>query len=483
MDRVRQSLPVILIVSSIVLLITFQFFWLRGVYKEAEDRFRKEAFGLFRSTVVTLYDSMIENRIEPLKQDTMVHLPSSSQFTIRESKQIKHIDSTRNYITFREQESRVELFVSSADPDSIRKVMSPIIRRFEKDKGKSFILKLGPDSLKVDSIEAAFTVALSDAGMRVPFDVKAHPHATSKTIQQLHDTGPFQVVRINPFNQYTVDFADVEGFVLRTITPQIIFSIILTLTTMGAFYVMYRSLRAQQRLMQLKNDFISNVTHELKTPVATVSVALEALKNFNALHDQRRTDEYLDIAQNELNRLTLMTDKILKTSVYESHGVEMKFKPVSLDEITLQVVNSMKLVFEKKRITLTFEKHGADFRVDGSEVDLTNVLYNLIDNALKYSTDGSSVTVNLTAAEKTVELTITDTGIGIPSEYHDKIFEKFFRVPSGDVHNIKGYGLGLSYVHSVIKSHHGTIEVSSSPGHGSAFHISLPRHHDTSVLR
>ena len=128
---------------------------------------------------------------------------------------------------------------------------------------------------------------------------------------------------IGPFNSYVAVFPEMKGVILKEIAPQILFSALLTVIVLTSFTVIYRSLRSQQRLNDLKNDFISNVTHELKTPVATVSVALEALKDFHALDDPERTKEYLSIAQNELSRLSLMTDKILKASAFETQGVDL----------------------------------------------------------------------------------------------------------------------------------------------------------------
>jgi signal transduction histidine kinase len=238
---------------------------------------------------------------------------------------------------------------------------------------------------------------------------------------------------------------------------------------------MYRSLRAQQRLMELKNDFISNVTHELKTPVATVSVALEALRDFNALENRERTKEYLNIAQSELNRLTLMTDKILKASAFENQGVSFATERVNIKKITDEVLTSMKLVFDKKKLTVNYISTGSDFELQGSEVHLTNVVYNLVDNALKYSPENSAIDIQLKNSEAQLELLIRDYGIGIPKAYHKKVFEKFFRVPTGDVHNVKGYGLGLNYVASIIQSHNGTVTLDSEPGKGSLFTIIIPR--------
>jgi two-component system, OmpR family, phosphate regulon sensor histidine kinase PhoR len=238
---------------------------------------------------------------------------------------------------------------------------------------------------------------------------------------------------------------------------------------------MYKSIRSQQRLMELKNDFISNITHELKTPLTTVGVALEALKNFKGLDNPTLTNEYLDIAQNELNRLTILTDKILKTSSFENSGVAYNAEPVELDKIIDQVLGSLKLVFERQQAKISFSKEGTDFKLLGSSVHLTSVVYNLLDNALKYRKEIPEIEIKLTATTDALTLIIKDHGIGISAEFKKKVFEKFFRVPTGDVHTIKGYGLGLSYVDSVVKSHKGSIHVDSVVGKGSEFIIRLPK--------
>jgi len=264
---------------------------------------------------------------------------------------------------------------------------------------------------------------------------------------------------------------------LRQIAPQILFSFFLTILTVIAFIILYRNLRAQQRLMELKNDFISNVTHELKTPVATVSVALEALKNFHALNDPKLTNEYLDIARNELNRLTLMTDKILKASVFENKGITIQKESVDLQKTVTQILDSMRLIFEKRQAKVSFTPEGESFIVEGEHAHITNVIYNLLDNALKYSPEMPVISIDLKEISDSVVLSVRDEGLGIPVEFKKKIFEKFFRVPTGDVHNIKGYGLGLSYVSGVVKAHQGSIEVESESGKGSTFIIRWPKRH------
>jgi len=486
MKQSRNSVTVILMISSIVLLLVLQVFWLRGAYRNADEHFRKETNSLFRTTIVAMHDSLIQQSLEPVEKDSLMKFMKPRRYrfdTVVSDGEPPPPDSLFNYMGVVEKGTRIEISSTLDRRDSIGRILRPLITKMHMGKEpRHFILRLGPDSLKLDSIEVHFKQALDKAGIQAAFEVLSIKNEKNEKVERTtvrpNRFYTSEVVRLNPITRYAVSFAGIEGLLLKEITPQILFSLFLTLLTIGSFYIMYRNLRSQQRLMQIKNDFISNITHELKTPVATVSVALEALRNFRALDNPQRTTEYLEIAQNELNRLTLMTDKILKTSVYEDNGVALEVKPLDVDALVQQVLASMKLVFEKRKIVLSYQKEGTDFTVDGSEEHLTNVLYNLLDNALKYSGETSSIHIYLKSTSGNIRLSVKDTGIGIAREYQKKIFEKFFRVPSGDIHNTKGYGLGLSYVASVVKSHTGEISVESEPGKGSCFIIILPKRHE-----
>jgi two-component system phosphate regulon sensor histidine kinase PhoR len=255
---------------------------------------------------------------------------------------------------------------------------------------------------------------------------------------------------------------------------QILVSLLLVGLTIFSFALLLRTLVQQRKLTQIKNDFISNITHELKTPIATVSVAIEALRNFDALYDPEKTKEYLAISSNELQRLSFLVDKVLKLSMFEKHQVELKEEIVDLCVLVKDVVNSMKLQFEKYKAQVNVQIQGYRFEVEADRLHITSVLFNLLDNALKYSKENPSIHIELKEENERILLRVTDNGIGIPAEYHKKIFEKFFRVPAGDTHNVKGYGLGLSYVAYVIQRHYGSIDVESQPGIGSRFIIKLP---------
>ena len=361
---------------------------------------------------------------------------------------------------------RHNIFIRVKSDDTLS--MDALRRRFETVIDRSAY----PYEFQIRHVTALKPVLLSFTEPDFPpFD----PRQRRIGLRPFSDTLTTERAMIGPVHSYFAVFPSMRSNVIKKIMPQILFSVFLTTITIAAFVVMYRNLRTQERVMQMKNDFIGNVTHELKTPIATVSVALEALKDFHALKNPARTAEYLDIAQHELNRLSLMTDKILNASVFEQQGVAFIPGVVKLDEIVKQVTESLKVVLDKKNIQTSVSLHGSSFELKGSEMHLTNVVFNLLDNAIKYSAANTSIEISLRSNEQEINLAIQDHGMGIDKLYHKKIFEKFFRVQQGDVHNTKGHGLGLNYVADVVHSHRGDISIESSLGQGSCFTLRLPR--------
>ena len=203
-------------------------------------------------------------------------------------------------------------------------------------------------------------------------------------------------------------------------------------------------------------------------------MAIEALKNFNAIQDQKRTSEYLDISQNELQRLGLLVDKVLKLSMFENRQMVVTPELLNLGDVVNEVINSLRLQAEKQHADIEVNLAG-NLNTRGDRMHLQSVVFNLLDNALKYSRDNVKISVDLKEDGDNLLLRVSDNGIGIPPHYQKKIFDKFFRVPAGDTHNAKGHGLGLSYVSQVIRQHNGSILVESNEGEGSIFTVSLPK--------
>jgi two-component system phosphate regulon sensor histidine kinase PhoR len=272
---------------------------------------------------------------------------------------------------------------------------------------------------------------------------------------------------------YQVDLKGKMPYLLRKIAVPILFSVFLVAFTFLSFMLLYRNLIRQQKLADIKNEFISNITHELKTPIATVMVAIEALRSFGTQSKPERTREYLDISANELQRLSLLVDKVLKLSMFENQEIDLKHETLDMRLLVEEVLSSMRLQFENKRAAVSF-KADDNCLLEGDRLHLVSVIFNLLDNALKYSNDMPQIDIRVKSSGDQVLLQVKDAGIGIAPEYQTKIFDKFFRVPHGNVHNAKGYGLGLSYVSHVVKKHHGSIEVQSASGEGSTFTASFP---------
>lgn len=283
-----------------------------------------------------------------------------------------------------------------------------------------------------------------------------------------------QLSGIQKIFSYQVLFPDVHFFVLKQMSGQIIGSLIMIVMLITAFLFIYYTLHRQKRLADMKNEFISNITHELKTPIATVHVALEALHNFKAIDDPQKTKEYLDISISELNRLELLVDNVLKRSMIEKDAILLEQSIVDLQKIIQHVLLNLKIQFEKTSAKITFDINGEDFKLKGDELHLSALLHNLLDNAIKYSNKKPEINIKLKKDIKSIFISIEDNGIGIPKEYQGKVFQPFFRVPNMDRHNVKGYGLGLSYVAQIIKLHGGAISVSESPQKGTIFNIELP---------
>ena len=323
--------------------------------------------------------------------------------------------------------------------------------------------------MKLNDIVTAFTARLKEDHISMPFSVIKLDSVPAPENASANEV----VIGFGKPVAYRYSLLSSFPFIIGQIKLPILFSLFLIGITLLSFWLLYRNVLRQQKLAAIKNEFINNVTHELKTPIATVSVAIEALKNFNAINNPARTKEYLDISSNEMQRLSLLVEKVLSLSVFEKNKSEFYFETVQLKDLVEEVAVSLRPQLERKHATM--EIHG-NATLEGDRMHLLNVVFNLIDNAIKYSKETVSINIELKEIEKQVLLIVTDKGIGIPAEYKHKIFESFFRVPHGDTHNAKGHGLGLSYVASVVARHHGAIKVESKVNEGATFVITLPKY-------
>lgn len=334
------------------------------------------------------------------------------------------------------------------------------------------------DSISIKDLDSAYAVNLKKADIDFTFSTKTglfdSLHLKDTVSSNFYRTSIATVGFTQP-KWYQAKFDNPTVFILIQILPQAFLSLLLISFISIAFIFLYRNLVAQQKLAIFKNEFISNITHELKTPIATVNVAIEALRNFNALQNPERTKEYLAISSAEMQRLSLLVDKVLKLSMFESDKIVLNKEWFNLKQLIDDILDSIKIQFDKKNTIIEFYSSLGELFIEADKLHISSVLYNLLDNALKYSGNNAVVQLDLSMpTNNLVELRITDNGIGIAKQFQHKIFDKFFRVPTGDVHNVKGYGLGLSYVNHIIRQHNGSIIVKSELGKGSEFTVLLP---------
>lgn len=257
--------------------------------------------------------------------------------------------------------------------------------------------------------------------------------------------------------------------IFKKMFGSIILSLILTLSVVFCLFFLLRTIYKQKQLAEIKNDLISNITHEFKTPIATTFAAIEGMKNFNVLKDSDRTEKYLNISTEQLQKLNLMVEKLLETATLKSESIELDFQKVKLDELLLNQINTNKERYPSKKINiLKLEK--TDLNIDVFHFE--NALNNIFENAIKYG--GDQIEYNLYQKTNTIIIQISDNGIGIPKAEKDKIFEQFYRISNGDTHNVKGFGIGLYYTKKIIEKHQGTIKIIYEKRR-SIFHIELPK--------
>jgi len=241
----------------------------------------------------------------------------------------------------------------------------------------------------------------------------------------------------------------------------------------GVVYMMGALFR-QKRISEIKDDLVNNLTHELKTPISTISLACEALVDPSINSSQEQVSSFIGMIKAENKRLGILVDNVLRSAVLDSGEMKIKFVSLDVNDLLAELVKNSKIQAERVGGSLTFERGATLARVLGDRIHLTNIFLNLIDNGLKYCEGPPHILVTTRNEKDDVIVTVQDNGIGIAKEERSRIFERLYRVPTGNVHNVKGFGLGLSYVKIVVERHEGTISVDSELGKGSEFDVHIP---------
>ena len=276
-------------------------------------------------------------------------------------------------------------------------------------------------------------------------------------------------------NYLHIYFPKRSGYLLRETGLTIIPTIILTALLIGIFAYTLMVIFRQKKLSIIKNDFINNMTHELKTPISTISLASQMLQDGSVANTPKIIEHVANVISTESKRLGFQVEKVLQMAVFNEGRLKFKFKEFDVNKMIETVTANFELRVKSKNGILTTEIGADDPIVKGDEVHITNVVFNLLDNAMKYSKEIPEITVSTYNKKQSVVISVEDKGIGISKEHHAQIFDRFYRVPTGNIHNVKGFGLGLSYVKKIVDSHNGKIKVESAVNKGTKFSIFFPQ--------
>ncbi len=279
---------------------------------------------------------------------------------------------------------------------------------------------------------------------------------------------------MSPPHFLSVYFPFQKGYLLKTMWMMLLTSVLLLVTIVWAFTFTIKTIFKQKKLSEVKNDFISNMTHELKTPIATISLACEALTDKDMSSDENVRNNYVGMISQENKRLGLLVESVLKSATWDKGDLKLKKEEFDLHQTIRTVVENISIQVQSKSGTIVEDLMAENAMINGDLVHLTNLIYNLLDNANKYSPEVPKIKVLTKNYKSGILLTIQDEGQGIKRENLNKIFDKFYRVPTGNVHNVKGFGLGLNYVRAIAEKHGGEISVESDFGKGASFKIYLP---------
>ncbi len=279
---------------------------------------------------------------------------------------------------------------------------------------------------------------------------------------------------IGPFEHLFLIIPDFKKQVWGSLKWLLVAAALFTLVIIAAFYVTLRTLYNQKKLSEIKSDFINNMTHEFKTPLATISLAVDAVRNEKVQNDKEKMSYFTGIIKEENKRMNKHVETILQAALLEKQELQLTIKKLNVHEIIEQIMDNYTLQLDDKNGKIELQLNAKNDLIEADEVHFTNLISNLVDNAIKYSNDNVLIKITTHSTSKFFVMGVQDNGIGMSKESVKRVFEKFYRAHTGNVHNVKGFGLGMSYVKTVLDAHKSRIKVDSSLGKGTMFTVEVP---------
>lgn len=480
----RNRIRNILILMSVCILgiFLFQGYWLYNSYRVRLEEFNKDINEALRTAMFNRQFADVRRYIRYYGRDKdSMQLPVKGlALQLEEIGMPWERKKSALYITDSMVRRHSQPVLKGDSQDPTARVFADTLARQISDL--IILNTLYSDSAALTKLDSIYTAELHTRGVMTSyrfdtFQVNFDNFSRESFRDSIRRREPQKTAKI-PFNPASNVFVQasfespLQDIVMKMMWTLAISAVLLVLTIL-CFLYMLRTILKQKRLSDVKNDFINNMTHELKTPISTVYAAVEAMQNFNALNDQRKTSNYLDISKQELQRLSDLVEKVLHIAAEEKEELELFLEETDLNDLIDNIITNHQLKTTRP-VQFRYDNHMSDPVVHVDKSHLANAVNNLVDNAIKYSGDQPVVHIQCSKENSTLTIRVKDNGIGIPRIYQQSIFDKFFRVPTGNLHNVKGFGLGLSYVKKIVEMHNGTINVHSEPERGSEFTLTIP---------
>lgn len=437
----KRIFPIItvLILLSLLGIIFFQFLWIKGSLESEEQKF---------------YD-----RVE-------LATTQAANDLMEEKGNLMPMGGRKKDALFPSEKLQLEIFKPT------------ITQRYSIDEIRS-IIKKAFDKQNLQKIPFEFAISpLSLIGEEIQSEnfYKLYADSAHNRMQIIPLESPSGSLSegISPQEVLWITVPHAKKLIWRSMTWFIVGAIVFTLIIVTAFFLTVRALLNQKKLSEIKSDFINNMTHEFKTPLATISLAVDALKNEKVINNREKMDYFTGIIKEENKRMNKQVETILQAALLDRQEVQLNLRKLYAHDLITSALNNINLQVDQVQGRMEVNLDAANDLVLADEVHFTNLISNLLDNAVKYSKDNLAIKISTHNSGNNLKISIEDNGIGMNKETASRIFEKFYRAHTGNLHNVKGFGLGLSYVKTMVDAHHGTIKVESVPGKGSTFVLTFP---------
>lgn len=462
---------------TIIATISVQIFWNYKNYQQNKQRVLNE--------IQISLDTAIEEYFADIAKNSRVAFLDTSSDSISSSKKMKAFLSKVKLDTFFKKSSvekkslNLKHFtIESSDIKGISIFKGKKVDSIDRLKGfaNKIIISISQDSIEFDKLNPYFEKELNRKKIMLPFsfihyqDDSIKKEFFSKNVKWKGDIKMFSkstYLKTNEKLQLLINNPNKEA--LKRSSTGILLSLFLSLAVILCLFYLLKIINKQKELAEIKNDLISNITHEFKTPITTVSAAIEAINTFNAIDDKEKTKKYLAISSSQLKKLHQMVEKLLETATLDSE--KLLLQKEEIDVVSLVKNIALKNDFNSEKKSIQFASSADKLLVYLDPFHFENAISNLIDNALKYG--GNEIEVHINRVLDTLEITVADNGNEIEKNQREKIFDKFHRIPKGNTHNVKGFGIGLYYTKKIVEKHDGKIQLLPSLTN-TIFKITLP---------